>query len=69
VVVNLGSQPATVSLDAQPADLLLASGEATTARDALRLTGESFAVVALRTQRKSLRSSTSTMSAPKPISE
>ncbi|MGH3780384.1 MAG: DUF3459 domain-containing protein, partial [Pseudonocardiaceae bacterium] len=47
VAVNLGAQPATVALDAPPADVLLASGEATTAQDTVRLAGESFAVVAL----------------------
>ncbi|MDQ2788483.1 MAG: malto-oligosyltrehalose trehalohydrolase [Actinomycetota bacterium] len=47
VAVNLGAQPATIALDAQPAEVLLASGEATTARDTVLLGGESFAVVAL----------------------
>jgi len=47
VAVNLGPQPATIGLDTHPADVLLASGEATTGRDTVLLGGESFAVVAL----------------------
>jgi maltooligosyltrehalose trehalohydrolase len=49
VVVNLGAQPATVALDSQPTQILLTSGEVTTASHAVRLIGESFAVVALAT--------------------
>jgi maltooligosyltrehalose trehalohydrolase len=48
VVVNLSAQPATVGLDGQPTQVLLASGQATTAQDTVRLEGESFAVVALQ---------------------
>ncbi|MGQ0717064.1 MAG: malto-oligosyltrehalose trehalohydrolase [Pseudonocardiales bacterium] len=47
VVVNLGAQPATVALDGQPTQVLLASGDASSARGSLRLDGESFAVVTL----------------------
>jgi maltooligosyltrehalose trehalohydrolase len=47
VVVNLSAQLATVALDGQPTQVLLASGEATTAQDTVQLDGESFAVVAL----------------------
>ncbi|MDQ4103235.1 MAG: malto-oligosyltrehalose trehalohydrolase [Actinomycetota bacterium] len=47
VAVNLSTQPATVALDGQPAQVLLASGNATTAQDTVRLDGESFAVVEL----------------------
>jgi maltooligosyltrehalose trehalohydrolase len=46
VVVNLGTQPATVALGIEPTQVLLASGGATTTQDAVRLSGESFAVVA-----------------------
>src|SRR5262249_47697711 len=46
VVVNLGAQPATVAMDAEPTRVLLASDEASTAQGAVRLSGESFAVVA-----------------------
>jgi maltooligosyltrehalose trehalohydrolase len=49
VVVNLGAQPATVALDSQPTQVLLSSAEATTAQHAVRLSGESFAVVAVVT--------------------
>jgi maltooligosyltrehalose trehalohydrolase len=47
VVVNLSAQPTTVGLDGQPTQVLLASGETTAAQDTMRLSGESFAVVAL----------------------
>ncbi|MEO7196747.1 MAG: malto-oligosyltrehalose trehalohydrolase [Pseudonocardiaceae bacterium] len=47
VVVNLSARPATVALDGQPTQVLLASGETTTAQRSLRLDRESFAVVAL----------------------
>ena len=47
VAVNLSTQPATVALDGQPAQVLLASGNATTAQNTVRLDGESFAVVEL----------------------
>ncbi|MDQ4011360.1 MAG: malto-oligosyltrehalose trehalohydrolase [Actinomycetota bacterium] len=47
VAVNLSKQPITVALDGGPTQILLASGEATTAPDNVRLSGESFAVVAL----------------------
>jgi Domain of unknown function (DUF3459) len=47
VVVNLSARPATIALDGKPAQVLLASGEATTAQDTMRLDGESFAVVTL----------------------
>jgi maltooligosyltrehalose trehalohydrolase len=46
VVVNLGTQPATVALGIEPTQVLLTSGEATTTQDVVRLSGESFAVVA-----------------------
>jgi maltooligosyltrehalose trehalohydrolase len=73
VAVNLGTQPASVALDGQPTEVLLASGQASTTQGTLRLAGESFAVVALEaqreTQRKSLRDNTSKRSAPTPISE
>ena len=69
VAVNLNSQPVTVVLDRQPTQVLLASGKAITAQDSVRLDGESFAVVNLAAQRKSLRNNTSTMSPPTPISE
>ncbi|MGH3870757.1 MAG: malto-oligosyltrehalose trehalohydrolase [Pseudonocardiaceae bacterium] len=49
VVVNLSAQPVTVALDGRPAQVLLASGPATTAQHSTHLTGESFAVVALTT--------------------
>ncbi len=45
VVVNLSAQQITVALDGQPTQVLLASGEATTAQGSVRLDGESFAVV------------------------
>ncbi|MGH3825139.1 MAG: malto-oligosyltrehalose trehalohydrolase [Pseudonocardiaceae bacterium] len=45
VVVNLGAQPATVALNRQPTQVLLTSGEITTGPNAVRLSGESFAVV------------------------
>jgi maltooligosyltrehalose trehalohydrolase len=69
VAVNLNSQPVTVVLDGQPIQVLLASEKATAAQDSVRLDGESFAVVTLASQRKSLRNNTSTMSPPRPISE
>jgi maltooligosyltrehalose trehalohydrolase len=69
VAVNLNSQPVTVVLDGQPTQVLLASEKATAAQDSVRLDGESFAVVTLASQRKSLRNNTSTMSPPSPISE
>jgi maltooligosyltrehalose trehalohydrolase len=69
VAVNLNSQPVTVVLDGQPTQVLLASEKATAAQDSVRLDGESFAVVTLASQRKSLRNNTSTMSPPRPISE
>ncbi len=47
MAVNLSKQPITVALDGGPTQILLASGEATTAPDNVRLSGESFAVVAL----------------------
>ncbi|HEX2264007.1 MAG TPA: DUF3459 domain-containing protein, partial [Pseudonocardiaceae bacterium] len=47
VAVNLGTQPVSVALDRQPTQVLLASGEAITTSDNVRLGGESFAVVAL----------------------
>ncbi|MGH3801303.1 MAG: malto-oligosyltrehalose trehalohydrolase [Pseudonocardiaceae bacterium] len=47
VAVNLSAQPVTMTLDDQPTQVLLASGEATTAQHSVRLDGESFAVVAL----------------------
>jgi maltooligosyltrehalose trehalohydrolase len=47
VAVNLSTQPVSVALDGQPTQVLLASGEATTTPDNVRLGGESFAVVAL----------------------
>jgi maltooligosyltrehalose trehalohydrolase len=47
VAVNLSPRPATVALDGQPTQVLLASGETTTAQDSVQLDGESFAVVSL----------------------
>ncbi len=47
VVVNLGAKRGTVALDGQAIQVVLASGEATTAWDTVRLDGESFAVVEL----------------------
>ena len=47
VVVNLSTQPATIALDGQPTQVLLASGKASTAQDIVQLDGESFAVVTL----------------------
>ncbi|MGH3787551.1 MAG: malto-oligosyltrehalose trehalohydrolase [Pseudonocardiaceae bacterium] len=47
VVVNLSAQPATIALGDQPIQVLLSSGDATTAQDTVQLDGESFAVVAL----------------------
>ncbi|HET9255574.1 MAG TPA: malto-oligosyltrehalose trehalohydrolase [Pseudonocardiaceae bacterium] len=46
VVVNLGAQPTAVALGAGPSEVLLASGDASPAQDGVRLSGESFAVVA-----------------------
>ncbi|MGH3709255.1 MAG: malto-oligosyltrehalose trehalohydrolase [Pseudonocardiaceae bacterium] len=47
VVINLSAQPATVTLDGQPTQILLTSEEAATAHHAVELAGESFAVVAV----------------------
>lgn len=47
VVVNLSPQPATVALNGQPTQVLLASGKSVVARDSVHLSGESFAVAAL----------------------
>ena len=47
MVVNLGAVPATVALDAAPAEVLLASGTVATDRTGVRLDAESFAVVTL----------------------
>ena len=47
VVVNLGTQPVTGPLDDSPSQVLLASGQAGPTPDAVLLTEESFAVVAL----------------------
>jgi maltooligosyltrehalose trehalohydrolase len=69
VAVNLSAQPVTVVMDGQPTQVLLASEKATTAQTSVRLDGESFAVVTLASQRKSLRNNTNTNSVPTPISE
>lgn len=45
VVVNLGDQPATVTLDRAPTQVLLSSGEVTTAQHAVEIEKEAFAVV------------------------
>jgi maltooligosyltrehalose trehalohydrolase len=47
VVVNLGTRRATVALDYPPTQILLASGHAYPAQNAVQLAGESFAVVAV----------------------
>jgi maltooligosyltrehalose trehalohydrolase len=47
VAVNLSPQGASIALNGQPTEVLLASGEATTAQDTVQLAGESFAVVRL----------------------
>ncbi|MGH3930036.1 MAG: DUF3459 domain-containing protein, partial [Pseudonocardiaceae bacterium] len=47
LLVNLGAQAATVTLDSPPTRVLLASGKATTTPDGVLLERESFAVVAL----------------------
>jgi maltooligosyltrehalose trehalohydrolase len=47
VAVNLSPQGASIALHGQPADVLLASGDATTTPDTVQLAGESFAVVRL----------------------
>ncbi|MGH3915577.1 MAG: malto-oligosyltrehalose trehalohydrolase [Pseudonocardiaceae bacterium] len=47
LVVNLGAQAVTVALDSPPAQVLLASGKATTAPLGVLLEGESFALVTL----------------------
>ncbi|MFZ0120445.1 MAG: malto-oligosyltrehalose trehalohydrolase [Pseudonocardiaceae bacterium] len=53
VAVNLSPQGASIALHGQPADVLLASGEATTAQDTVQLAGESFAVVRLELSERS----------------
>jgi maltooligosyltrehalose trehalohydrolase len=47
VVVNLNAQPAVVTVDRAPTQVLLASGHATTAQHTVALDGEAFAVVAV----------------------
>ncbi|HEU0127032.1 MAG TPA: DUF3459 domain-containing protein, partial [Pseudonocardiaceae bacterium] len=47
VAVNLSAQPVSIALGGQPTQVLLASGETTTTPDNMRLSAESFAVVAL----------------------
>ena len=47
VAVNLSEQPVSIALGEPPTQVLLAAGEATIAPDHVRLSGESFAVVAL----------------------
>jgi maltooligosyltrehalose trehalohydrolase len=53
VVINLSAAPATVALDGLPTRVLFTSAAATPVGNAVRLDGESFALVALEAQRKS----------------
>jgi maltooligosyltrehalose trehalohydrolase len=48
VAANLSPRPAAVALDGEPTQVLVASGETTTAQDSVQLDGESFAVVSLK---------------------
>lgn len=45
VAVNLSGRPATIALDRTPTQVLLSSGQVTTAQRAVRIDGEAFAVV------------------------
>ncbi|MBV9141065.1 MAG: malto-oligosyltrehalose trehalohydrolase [Pseudonocardiales bacterium] len=53
VVINLSPAPATVALDGLPTQVLFNSAAATPVGNAVRIDGESFALVALEAQRKS----------------